>query len=41
MKTITFEDLDLSPEELKTLVEGAQQFMAPQEDPADEEVLTP
>ncbi len=32
---------DLTSQEVKELVEGAQKFLAPMEDPRDEERLTP
>jgi hypothetical protein len=37
---ITPEDFGLSPEEMKNLVTGAQQYLPPEPDPADEQTLT-
>lgn len=34
------EDFKLTPEEIKDLVTGAQKFLAPEPDPADEQTLT-
>lgn len=36
---ITPEDFKLSPEEMKYLVTGAQEFLPPEPDPADEQTL--
>jgi len=38
-KPIALVDLGLKPEEVKELVEGAQKFLPPMADPADEEPL--
>jgi hypothetical protein len=34
------EDFKLTPEELKDLVTGAQEYLPPESDPADEQTLT-
>ena len=34
------EDFGFSPEEIKSLVTGAQQYLPPEPDPADEQTLT-
>jgi hypothetical protein len=38
---IEIKDLNLTPEEIQELVIGAQTFLAPAPDPADEDKLTP
>lgn len=40
-KPVKMEDLGLKPGELKTIVEGAQVFLAPMEDFLDSEKLKP
>jgi hypothetical protein len=37
---ITPEDFKLTPDEMKELVTGAQKYLSPEPDPADEETLT-
>jgi hypothetical protein len=39
-KPLTIEDFKLSPDEIKNLVTGAQKFLPPEPDPADEQPLT-
>lgn len=38
---ITLEQLNLTPAEMKEILVGAQTYLAPQADPADEEHLLP
>jgi len=40
MNAITPEDFNLTPEEIKALVTGAQEFLPPEPDPRDAERLT-
>ncbi len=40
-KPLKLEDFNLSSEELKTLVAGAQSFLSPMEDPQDDEFFSP
>jgi len=37
---LKIEDFDLTPDEMKDLVQGAQRFLAPAADPADDDRAT-